>query len=162
MCSFLCVQWHADDADVTDDRSFSFYFFCNFSPFCHLHPQGQDINPRSSASSVSSACHSSIRKVKILIRGHPYHPRHLRAIKHRFARNETLFCEGENIRFRRVVGGSLRWKATGSSRQLLFVLQRYNIGTRLSSVSPIFFLVFCVLNNFTNPFSVPIRIISNQ
>ena len=63
----------------------------------------------------------------------------VRAIKHRFARNETLFCEGENIRFRRVVGGSLRWKATGSSRQLLFVLQRYNIGTRLSSVSPIFF-----------------------
>ena len=93
----------------------------------------------------------------------------VRAIKHRFARNETLFCEGENIRFRRVVGGSLRWKATGSSRQLLFVLQKYNIGTRLSSVSPIFllrapifFLAFCVLNNFINPFSAPIRIISNQ
>ena len=104
----------------------------------------------------------STRRAKILIRGHQHYPCHLRAIKHRFARNETLFCEGENIRFRRVVGGSLRWKATGSSRQLLFVLQRYNIGTRLSSVSPIFFLSFCVLNNFTNPFSVPIRIISNQ
>ena len=40
-----------------------------------------------------SACHSSIRRAKILIRGHPHHLRHRRAIN-------TSFCKEENIVFR--------------------------------------------------------------
>ena len=61
MCSFcVCVQWHADNADVTDDRSF--FSFCYpflfvFLPF---------VIP--------------IRRAKILIRGHLHHLRHRRAI----------------------------------------------------------------------------------
>ena len=55
----MCVLWHADDADVTDDRSFFlFIFFVIFPPFV-----------------------ISTRRAKILIRGHLHHPCHRRAIR---------------------------------------------------------------------------------
>ena len=76
---FVCVQGHADDADVTDDRSFFSFSFCYpflfvFLPF---------VIP--------------IRRAKILIRGHLHHLRHPRAIKHRFARKKTSFSGRLNV-----------------------------------------------------------------
>ena len=70
----MCVQWHADDADVTMTAIFSFSFcypfLFVFLPFV-----------------------ISTRMAKILIRGHLHYLRHPRAIK-------TSYCKEENIVFR--------------------------------------------------------------
>ena len=81
---FVCVQGHADDADVTDDRSFFSFSFCYpflfvFLPFV-----------------------ISIRRAKILICGHLHYLRHPRAIK-------TSFCKEENIVFRPIKRRFLRF-----------------------------------------------------
>ena len=59
----MCVQWHADDADVTDDRSFFLFLFVILS------------------SLFSFPFVISTRRAKILIRGHLHHPCHRRAIR---------------------------------------------------------------------------------
>ena len=86
MCSLCVCKGTLITQMLRMTAVFSFYFFVIYPPFV-----------------------ISTRRAKLLIRGHLHHPRHLRAIK-------TSFCKEENIVLRPI-----------KRRFLRFVMQRYNI-----------------------------------